>query len=551
MTKRLSRRHFLALSAGSAGAGLLAACASPAEPSPTVAPRPLEPTKAPQLQVTPQATSAPSRAPAATTKAPEFKRGGTFTLAKTSTIKNFDPMDMFVGNHVTRRALFNTLIKYDANLNPQPELAEKWDSSADGKVVTLKLRQGVKFHSGREFTSQDVKNSVEFTVGNASSALRPLFLPIKRIEMPDKYTVTLGFDTVNPGALDLLDVLYIIDKETIQDNAKMAVGTGPFKLDKYVPNDRVEFVANPEYWNKGKPYMDRFVVRQVPDLAALAINVESGAVDAIWQPSYLDLLRLKEQSTKYTTSMGAPGASVVNVGLNTKLEPFTIKKVRQAVAWAIDRARFCKTTMQGLVEPSCLIWPSNSWAYFEDLEGKIGYDLDKATALLKEAGVDKGFDTEILCSTAIRSGDASMAQILQADLKKLDINAKISDVDSAAYNARVNKPDIQIVVHAYGRANRDPGSTLTGAKAWLTESEGGWTRFESDAYSRLRDDLNSTLDREQRKAVARKIQELALDECFTNPVASQPMAWVCGIHVKGFDVNLDNAPYVEAMWLNK
>jgi len=528
MTRRLNRRRFLALTAATTGLGLLKVCAPAATPS---------------------STAAAKAAEAATPAGP--KTGGTFTLARTSGVIAFNPVHMNVGHFSYQHALWNTLLHYDANLNPVPELAEKWDFSADGKVMTLKLRQGVKFHSGREFTAEDAKFAIQFGQENERSTMRPLYQTVKQIEVVDRYTIALKGDSVNPGLFDLLDVTYIADKELIKDMAKTAGGTGPFRLDKYLPNDRVEMVANRDYWEKGKPYLDRFVLRQIPDAATLAINLESGAVDAIWDPTLRDMLRLKEAGAKYVVDIGAPGNQVYNLAINTKHEVLKNKKVRQAMAWSIDRARFCKTSLQGLVQPTCLMWPIHSWAHFKDLEGKIGYNLDNAKALLKEAGQEKGFEVELLCSSKMGSAHIEIAQILQADLKKINVNARVADLEQAQYDRRTAKGDIQLMIHTYARSNRDPGTLVTAAKAWYNEKEGGWTHFESPAYDSLRVEMQSTLDQEKRKATARKIQEMMLDECFTNPIAENPRPWAMANYVKGLTYNMDNAPYVGDIWLDR
>lgn len=551
MRSDLTRRGLLKLGMGAAGIALLQACSSAVSPTSTA-------TSAPKA-TTAAATSAPkaatpaavaTQAPAAATKATEPKKGGTFTLARGAGIDEFDPLWGKAAHFPFVRAMWNTLIHYDSQLVPQPELAEKWSFSGDGKTMTLSLRQGVKYHSGREFTSDDVKQSVQFATTDTNNNMRVLHANIKQVETPDKYTAVLKFDGVFPGIYDALDVLYMIDKESIADRAKTAVGTGPFKFDKYLPNDRLEMVAFKDYWEKGKPYLDRYIVRQIPDVAAMSINLESGAVDCIWEPSPRDLTRLANSGGKYVTDQGAPGASMFNVAINVKAPPFTDKRVRQAVAWSIDRARFARTTLQGLVQPTNLMWPTHSWAYFKDLEGKISYDLEKAKALLKDAGVS-GFETEILTSGKTVSGYSDLAQMLQADLTKVGINAKISDLEPTMYSARINKGDMQVLTHAYGRANRDPGSLLSGAKAWYNEKEGGWTHIDSVQYDELRKSVNAVMDREQRQALCRKIQEMVLDECFIIPVAPNQKAWAYASYVKGFSYNMDDAPYAANVWLDK
>jgi peptide/nickel transport system substrate-binding protein len=195
--------------------------------------------------------------------------------------------------------------------------------------------------------------------------------------------------------------------------------------------------------------------------------------------------------------------------------------------------------------------PSQSWGYFKDLEGAIGFDLDRAKALLKEAGYEKGFACEIMSSSNKSYDLGELAQILQADLKKIGVNATVTELESARYDTRMNKGDIQMMVHNYAWANRDPGTLVHAAKAWYTDKEGGWCHFESAEYEQLRRDLQSTMDLEKRKAIFRKLQELVLDECFTIPVARQPMAFVVASHVKNFRHSIMNAPFAGDIWLDK
>ncbi|MDA8218037.1 MAG: ABC transporter substrate-binding protein, partial [Dehalococcoidales bacterium] len=160
--RHITRRDFLKLGTAVAGVGMLQACSAAAEPTPV--PQPTKGAAAPQATAAPtQAPSQPqaTQAPAAT-KASGPKTGGEIIMAQPSAISEFSPARPGSRHSIYFRAVFNTLVQYDANLQPQPDLAEKWDVAADGKSITLKLRQGVKFHSGREVTAADVKNTVEF-----------------------------------------------------------------------------------------------------------------------------------------------------------------------------------------------------------------------------------------------------------------------------------------------------------------------------------------------------------------------------------------------------
>ena len=565
LRKNLSRRDFLMLGAASAAVVLSQACAQQAPAAkPTSAPAAAPPTQAAPAVPTPTSaaqvpavnvglaapTAAPTQAAAQAAKPAGAKKGGTFTVAKPTPMREFDPFQVGPGHYTWIRAFWNTPVRYDAQLNPQPELAESWAFSPDNLEMTLHLRHGVKFHSGREFNSSDVKATVEFASGDALASLQGMYQTIKEVATPDPYTAVLKFDKVQPGIFDMLDGLYIIDKETIDQRTKTAVGTGPYKMAKYTPNDSVETVAFSDYWEAGKPYIEKFIVRQIPDLSAMAINLESGVVDAAWNVNYPDLTRLRDTG-KFTMDLGAPGAFKFSLELNCKRAPLDNKKVRQALAWATDRKRFCETGLYSLVPPTPLLWPEHSWAYFKDLESSMGFDLEKAKQLLAESGVPNGFDLEILGASGTGPGHGPLMQIIQSDLKKLGINATIADLDVSQTDDRRNKADYQATIHTFGRGNRDPGSVFVGTKSLYSAKEGGWTNIDSAEYDRLRAELQSTLDREPRKATARKLQELLFDECFNNPVAYQPRAWLLAPYVKGLAYNMDNTPFVADMWLDK
>ena len=209
--RTLSRRDFLQVSAASAGILLLDA-GRPASP-----------------------------------QAATPKRGGTVTLARTAGYSDFNPFNLATGHWASTRSLYSTLAYYDLKLDPQPDLAESWKVAEDGRSVTVKLRPGLTFHSGKEVTSEDVKNSAEFASTDPTVFMRTLFKSIKGVDTPDKQTAVIHFVSVYPGAMDLLDQLWIIDKEAIKSFRSQANGTGAYRIDRYVPNDRLELTPFKDY----------------------------------------------------------------------------------------------------------------------------------------------------------------------------------------------------------------------------------------------------------------------------------------------------------------
>ncbi|MHB1417066.1 MAG: ABC transporter substrate-binding protein, partial [Chloroflexota bacterium] len=466
--------------------------------------------------------------------------------------KNFNGVDMVRSNFSFTRALYNSLVRLDPELNPQPELAEKWSFSADGKTMTLNLRQGVKFHTGRDFTSDDVKFTWEYSKDpvTGSPQMRTLFSLITDVKAPDKYTAQLTFDKPQAVVFDILDVMCVVDRTAVEKIATTDAGSGPFKVTKYVPNDEVVMQRFSDYWEKGKPYLDEYVLKTIPDAGALVLNLESKALDAIWAPPLQEVARLKSVAG-LASHPGGGAQGMFFVGANVRGSgPLTNKKVRQAINFAIDRPRCARTALSDTVESTCLMVPRNSWAYFADLENKYAYNLDKAKQLLTEAGFANGFDIGLMVSSKDNPPQLGIAQVLQADLAKINIRAKIEDVEATIGNTRTNKGEFELLVWQYGRANRDPGTMMSGSIFWTPGPQGA-IGFESADYLKWRDQGQTTLEREQRKPLYRNIQEYVLEESFLMPVAGNASFFILDNRLQGLVTNRESSPFVGDMWWNK
>ena len=253
-------------------------------------------------------------------------------------------------------------------------------------------------------------------------------------------------------------------------------------------------------------------MKTIPDTSALAVNLESKAVDAVEGASLYDVVRLRTQPGIVGEVAAKP--NVFHFAANVRRQPLNDRKVRQAINYAIDRERCCKTVLQGTVEPTCLHWPRESWAHFKDLEGRYSQNLDKAKALLAEARYPNGFETSIMVSKQFNDSWFGIGQIIQGDLAKIGIKAQLKNVEATVYLTTWRKAEWDLVVHNYGRANRDPGTMLSGAVAFYTRAENGPPGFESSDFVKWRGEAANILDREKRKALYRNIQEFFLEDCF-------------------------------------
>ena len=557
MTRRqaCSRREFLRAGGliSLASLGLLSACSTPPA-APTAAPAPAA-TKAPEpakpaaaaTAAPPAATAAP--APAATPAATATpKKGGVLRLAHTADVNGFDPTALPTTNWPMYFALYDTLMRFDDKYKATPQLAESWEFADGGKRLTMKLRKGVTFHSGRDFTADDVVYTLgRFQDKDLAANMRTLALYIKQAKADDKYIVTFTMDQPNAAILDLFDLMFIMDRDREKDIKTKSGGTGPFTLKSWINGDRVTFQHNPNYWKQGKPYLDGIEIPVVPDFSALSINVETAAVDMAEGVLPNDLKRL-QGSANLDVLITAYGSLCDDIVMNCSKPPFNNVKVRQAINLAIDRDRFAKNFYAGFSGPTCLPYPSNSPGYFEDQAKACEFNLDKAKQLLKDAGLTT-VEANILTNSKGNAAGSTLAQILQADAAKIGINLRIEDLESAVYRTRTLGKDFQIAVHGYGRGNKDPVTMLTTAVVWLPNCDQNIASYCNEKYTTLVNQAQTTTDVEKRKPILREINQLLTAECFTLPIVPRFMPYVKQKKVQGFATNLDGMPIYDDMWL--
>ena len=532
-TKRaLTRREFLRLSTVMAIGGISAACAPALAPSPT-----------------PVAVLQPAQPPAP----PSPKRGGVLIAARKAEVVGLDPhtSPAFSSKRVFE-LVYNTLVRFDGDMAIAPELASSWEISEDGRTVTFRLRPGVKFHNGDELTAEDVKFTFERILDEQTGAVaRSFFTGITGIETPDPLTVVMKLDNPNAALLNNMANanVSIVSKKVAEtmDLNKEVIGTGPFKLVEWVPDNYMRFEAHRDFFLDGVPLLDGIELRVIPDESSILAGLRAGTIDwALIEDPKVAVLALGEESLQVVR---APSLAYHLLGLNTRREPFTDVRVRQAISCAIDRQEIIDTAALGqgkvtgpLTSPFFALPVSEYPCYTPDLE--------KAKALLAEAGYADGFSFKIMTPAAEPATALAEAQDIQAQLKQIGIEAEIDLVEFGIYVDRWKKADFDAWI-GLNSGSPDPDYMLY--RYWHSSGNlnfvPGWSDPEID---RLLDEGKTTWDPEARKAIYAEVQRKLVEAAPWIWTYVGYEYWAMQPYVKGFTPMSDGSIlYLRDVWLDK
>lgn len=348
------------------------------------------------------------------------------------------PQDLGSGGQRQVDPALEYLLRFDANDRIQPELADSWEVSGDGKAITFHLHKGIKFSDGTDFNAEAVKYNLE---NFAPNGVRPPELkPITSYDVIDAYTLRLNLaqyhayllyslGATSGGRMGSPTAMQI--KTTTENMAKdHLVGTGPFLFSSWQRQNFVKFVKNPNYWQAGKPYLDGIEFNQVADPLTSIISFKKGDGQVIFGLTPFEANDLKSEGYDITTSQARMVLTMFTDGANAD-SPFANKLVRQAAEYALDKKALSTAMGLGYYPAVSQLVPEGHAYYVPGLQSR-DYDPKKAKDLLIQAGYPDGFKTTL--TTTIVAQDQSVVVAIQTYLKAVGIDATIDIADAARAN---------------------------------------------------------------------------------------------------------------------
>ena len=408
--------------------------------------------------------------------------------------------------------IYERLVVQNEEMELEPGLAESWEA-IDDRTYEFKLRQGVLFHNGEEFKASDV----EFTLlrGLESSHIGHIVGQIdpEGIEVVDDYTIRIS--TKEPFGPILAHLAHtatsMLNEKAVTeggaDYGQSPVGTGPFKFDSWTTGDRVELVRYEDYHGP-KAKVARVIIRNVPENANRAIEVETGGAHIAYDIAPNDVSRIEGNSD--LKMIRTPNFATTYVGFNTAKAPFDDVRVRQAINYAVNMDAIVNAVYMGTGAPSKGPLGPNVWASNQNLE-PYGYNVERAKELMAEAGYADGFSTTIW--TNENQSRIDIAEILQNQLREIGINADAQVLEWGAYLDGTAAGEHQMFILGWVTVTGDPDYGLYALFHSSQHGEAGnRTFYTNPRVDELLDIGKVSIDADEREAAYLEAQELIRDD---------------------------------------
>lgn len=463
--------------------------------------------------------------------------GGTLTIGVDN---DLIPANLFTNSNNSITTLiglvYEPLIRYQVDkLEPQPSLATAWTVAPDGLSIELTLRRGVTFHSGREFTSKDVEFSF-LQVWADVAKWRPQqgrsFQAVERVDTTDPYKAVLYLKHPLSNLFDILDTAYIVDSETFAafEAGTSFIGTGPFRFVSWTPNTELIFEKNPNYWVPDRPFLDGVRVTIVADATTRLAQLKSGALDFARSLTFRDIESLSNDADYSVIDLS--GAELqMYVGATLQVPALADVRLRQAIAYALDRERIVTEVFRNSGYPVNLPWPKHSVAYDEERNTTYSYDPEKARALVAQIGTIPEFPLTFVGANPVY---AATAQIVQANLADVGIPLKLDPVDAANFVSQLIGAEFKGLWTTYHSWAQHTPSTLT-VSAYPFNADKNASHFVDATYQKNSNDAWQLKDGTSPEAIAAysRISDDLLNALFLIEIGVVVDQWVTASNVKG------------------
>ncbi len=423
--------------------------------------------------------------------------------------------------------IFDALVKKDEHYELRPWLATSWEQP-DALTWVFHLRDGVRFHDGRPLEAQDVVYTIESlidaSVGSLVTAKSGNFAAVERAEAPDRLTVIVHMKRPDAGLLfNLSDGLFgVVPRGSGKDFGLHPVGSGPFRFVSAVQDKEVIVARNDGYWAgagampAGAHRIEHVRFEVVPDAITSALELKKGSADVASNVVTLDMVHTLESAPNLKVESGA-GSAVVYVTFNVTDRALSDRRVRQAVACAMDRQAIVDAIWRGQARLANTLLPVGHWAAATDAElARYPHDVARAQRLLEEAGFPAGKAGVRLRLTMKTSTDETtrlMAAVLQQQMRAVGIALDIRSAEFGTFYADVTKGAFQMYALRWIGSNEDPDIfRYAYATASFPPKGGNRGRSSNARLDGLLKEAAGSSDRAVRKADYREVQQILAEE---------------------------------------
>ena len=432
-------------------------------------------------------------------------------------------------SHDISGLIFNGLLKYDKNLNLVGDLAESWEVSPDGLTITFKLRKGAKWQDGKEFTAEDIMFGYQTIINpNTRTAYSGDFKEVKQATIVDRYSFRVIYQRPFAPGLSSWGSLVVLPKHILEGQnintslfSRKPVGTGPYIFKEWKTGEKIVLAANPNYFD-GRPYIDGFVYRIIPDPATMFLELKAGSLDFMG----LSPLQYKRQTETY--KMGRDfhkykylAFAYTYLGYNLKDWKFQDVRVRQALTYAIDKEEIIQGVLLGLGLIATGPYKPDTFWYNPKVKN-YAYDPEKAKRLLAEVGWTAGrngilekngnpFEFTILTNQG-NELRARCAEIIQRRLARVGIKVKIRTVEWAAFiHEFIDKKSFEATILGW-TLGQDPDIYDIWHSSKVGPKELNFISYKNREVDQLLEKGRYTFDQKVRKACYDRIQEILAEE---------------------------------------